>query len=510
MSHARTFRIFISSTFADLVEERNALQRDVWPVLKERCEKAGCRFQAIDLRWGIPDEAGLDQRTARLCFQELKRCQDTSPKPNFVILLGNRYGWRPLPEEIEADEFALLAAKASELKLPGTALLREWYRLDANAVPAAYYLRPRAREGDGDRDFTRSDVWGERVEGPLRELLAACAAASPLSAERRIKYERSLTEREILAGAFNPDIADARSHVFAYFRESDDVETLAEQAERAARYVDFVVPPRGDAQARHRQRELKVRIADALGPDRVRRYRANWNGDALTTNHLRALCDAVRDDLWGVIGAEIATLSVGDSLTAEGNAHRQFAEARGGSSQFRGREGLLDRVSSYLGSEVPRPLAIIGPAGTGKSAVVARAALAARERFPGAVVIERFIGTTPGSGDVRSLLGGVCGELGRAFQNVAPVPVEYRDLAAALRERLGWATEARPIVLFFDALDQLSDADNAKALVWLPRQLPPHARVVVSALEGRPGDPKRCPTRRRCFTSGANPATYSR
>ena len=62
VSHSRTFRLYVSSTFADLVEVQNALQRRVWPELAKLCEKAGFRFQAIDLRWGISEEAGLDQQ----------------------------------------------------------------------------------------------------------------------------------------------------------------------------------------------------------------------------------------------------------------------------------------------------------------------------------------------------------------------------------------------------------------------------------------------------------------
>src|SRR5271154_51242 len=116
MNASRTFRVFVSSTFADLVEERNALQRRVWPELGKLCEKAGFRFQAIDLRWGISEEAGLDQRTSRICLQELERCQATTPRPNFIILLGNRYGWRPLPEEIEVPEFEAIRRKSEELE----------------------------------------------------------------------------------------------------------------------------------------------------------------------------------------------------------------------------------------------------------------------------------------------------------------------------------------------------------------------------------------------------------
>ena len=54
---SRIFRVFVSSTFADLKAERNALQEHVFPKLRRLCERHGCRFQAIDLRWGVSEEA---------------------------------------------------------------------------------------------------------------------------------------------------------------------------------------------------------------------------------------------------------------------------------------------------------------------------------------------------------------------------------------------------------------------------------------------------------------------
>src|SRR5881396_2021389 len=102
---ARTFRIFVSSTFNDLKAERNALQEHVYPMLKELCERHGTRFQAIDLRWGVSEEAAKDQQTINICLTEVDRCKHTSPRPNFIVLLGDRYGWRPPPPQIEATEF---------------------------------------------------------------------------------------------------------------------------------------------------------------------------------------------------------------------------------------------------------------------------------------------------------------------------------------------------------------------------------------------------------------------
>ena len=93
----KTFRVFVSSTFADLKAERDALQRLVFPRLRDLCAQRGARFQAIDLRWGVSEEAALDHRAMAICLEEIKRCQALSPRPNFLILLGERYGWRPLP-----------------------------------------------------------------------------------------------------------------------------------------------------------------------------------------------------------------------------------------------------------------------------------------------------------------------------------------------------------------------------------------------------------------------------
>ena len=170
----RTFRIFVSSTFTDLKEERNALQKYVFPRLRDLCTQHGCRFQAIDLRWGVREEAGLDQQTMKICLDEASRSQRASPRPNFIVLLGDRYGWRPLPAEIPAREF-------DHIRMRTTAgddlhLLDTWYRRDdnaryqrdANARPEAVYcLQPRKQQ---DR-FADFQVWEREVERPLRAIL---------------------------------------------------------------------------------------------------------------------------------------------------------------------------------------------------------------------------------------------------------------------------------------------------------------------------------------------------
>lgn len=480
MSQPRTFRVFVSSTFADLAEERNALQRHVFPELTKICEQAGSRFQAIDLRWGISSEAGLDQRTSRICLQELARCQAASPRPNFIILLGNRYGWRPLPEEIDADEFRSIERKAQELDLADRELLRAWYRLDANAVPPVYHLLRRSREADAD--FTRSDVWSSRVESPLRDVFSACVAATDLPDSRRIKYERSLTEQEILAGALNPEVTDVPEHVFAYFRTNADLERdeLASEVpvERLRTWTDLTPAGEIDTLARQRLGDLKRAIRSRLGESNCREYACRW-----TSDHLGQLCADVLQDLRGVIETEIARFTANDELEGEIQAHREFGMLRGGHDRFHGREDLLARLTTRLGEDgIDRPQILHGPSGTGKSALLARVAQASRSRSAEAVVVERYIGSTPESVDGRSLLYDLCGELRRAFTGDTALPDTYHELVDAFRDWLGEATAEKPVVVILDALDQLSAADDADSLAWLPRRLPAHVSVIVSVL----------------------------
>lgn len=67
MSNAKTFRLFISSTFNDFRFERQVLHEKVFPVIENYCIEKGYTFQPVDLRWGVNNEAQLDQKTLGLC-----------------------------------------------------------------------------------------------------------------------------------------------------------------------------------------------------------------------------------------------------------------------------------------------------------------------------------------------------------------------------------------------------------------------------------------------------------
>lgn len=59
--------VFISSSLMDMQAERNHLVRSVFPRLREQLLPSLFHLEDVDLRWGVPDEAGKDNRTMRIC-----------------------------------------------------------------------------------------------------------------------------------------------------------------------------------------------------------------------------------------------------------------------------------------------------------------------------------------------------------------------------------------------------------------------------------------------------------
>ncbi len=168
------------------------------------------------------------------------------------------------------------------------------------------------------------------------------------------------------------------------------------------------------------------------------------------------------------------------TLDAEGLAHHAFAEER--LTYFVGRGIILEEINAYLNGGDSHILAVLGEGGTGKSALMAKAAERAQQANPNAQLVYRFIGATPGSSDGRSLLESLCKEISRCYgADEIDVPLDFRDLVPEFGKRLGLATKEKPLILFIDLLDQLSAHQDARRLSWLPEKLPEGVSLVVSS-----------------------------
>ena len=84
----RVIRVFVSSTFRDIMRERDLLVKEIFPELRRKCAKRFVTFTEVDLRWGITEAQANEGQVLPLCLAEIER-----RGPYFIGLLGERYGW---------------------------------------------------------------------------------------------------------------------------------------------------------------------------------------------------------------------------------------------------------------------------------------------------------------------------------------------------------------------------------------------------------------------------------
>lgn len=98
MPQSTELRVFISSTFQDLQEEREHLVKKVFPEVRARCRERGITFTEVDLRWGVTEEDVTSGRVIRTCLEEIDRT-----RPYFIGITGDRYGFVPQTSAVQAD-----------------------------------------------------------------------------------------------------------------------------------------------------------------------------------------------------------------------------------------------------------------------------------------------------------------------------------------------------------------------------------------------------------------------
>ena len=372
----KSFRLFVSSTFKDFAQERERLQSDVFPALDAYCAARGYQFHAVDLRWGVNEEAQLDQRTAEICLGEVSAAKGY-PAPNFLVLIGDRYGWVPLPFAVAQDEFeAALAWLEGCGEHDAVRDLRRVYQLDENHVieggltaeagtdTSAYTLRSREDEIAELRDTA---AWAV-VETRLRAALQT--AAEHLHQHRRIlaacyqKYFLSLTEQEIISGLQGyrrDDVRDGAGmptdtdgpHAIAWIREPSASSAAAPE-------------PRLDG--------VKAALRHALPAENIFTAAATKGAnDNLDDAYLDAFAATIRAKLEAAIDRHIAEVELEQSgpdaeLRAERAAHRAFAVER---RNIVGRESNISAIARYIAGSSMHPLVVYGRSGSGKSALLA-------------------------------------------------------------------------------------------------------------------------------------------
>jgi hypothetical protein len=191
---------------------------DCMPFLKEAARNRGLDIVFSEMRFGIRDTASSANLTSEICMRELKRCLGESSGISYLLIAGDKYGFRPPPRTILKDEFEDLCSRLPE----ATALLvKSYYNLDSNALssdgsePEPEYVM--INQSD------RSGFWTyfEALQRGLRDAAHALWSREIVERELKrpdsmhpcVKYFVSVTHEEVRRGLFENNALEGTVYV---------------------------------------------------------------------------------------------------------------------------------------------------------------------------------------------------------------------------------------------------------------------------------------------------------
>lgn len=371
MQKQRAVRIFISSTFNDMMDEREHLMKVVFPELRRRCKARLVEITEVDLRWGIPETR--EDQVIEICLQEIDKS-----RPYFVGILGGRYGWIPGNEEYEKHGNVL-----------------------------------------------ESFPW---ITGDLQQGL-------------------SITEMEIQYGVLRN--RKMKGKAFFYLRDN------APQNNE-------------DESSQQKLKRLKEEIrAQQLFP--VRDY-----------NQPEQLGSFILEDLWQQIERDFPLSGIPDphqqeqlAFDAVAGLHLRF---------FHDPQNVLGQISDAF--EKGNKVLVQADKGSGKSALLS--AFAQQNRASGTLLY--FCGATSASLTLAGMVQWIATELKRRYQLEYNIPSRVENPHDLLSAFLHAVPQQEDLLLMIDGIEQLQCDANNQRLQWVPGNLPPNVKLLLSsasALQGK-------------------------
>ncbi|XP_075786717.1 NACHT and WD repeat domain-containing protein 2 [Pelodiscus sinensis] len=513
----RSVRVFISANPEDTVAERNTLREHVCPKLREFCrENYGLELQVIDLYWGVETEEWESPELQKTRMKLLEDCLKTSAGPCFVGLLGEKYGTIRIPGEVESSEFEMILDAAVEAKLE-TRILEEWYCRDENAVPPAYYLRQKSEMLKNNHNTMESssnsmneNKWkdiSDEIKKIFKTAVKLLHEKGKMKHSQAKRYLSSAVEDE-LDFALGKQTPAFLKKCVCYIRKIANIERFVKIPEMG-RYMD-VIHMGGKVLRDPEAHEKLIKLRDEFIPtivaaSNLRVYTSVTHCDMklgysqeVENHYIEGLGKQFYEDMVDIIQATVQQNfdTETDLLYDEVLQHSSLCKTY--SSFYEYRCEALNIVHKYiLNSKTGHinPLIIYGGPCTGKTLLLAEVAKKAytwlqEEMGPESdpVVVIRFLGSTEMSTDLKNLLQSICEQLAINYRClVQSYPKKIHDLRDLFINLLNESSFHRPLVIIFDALEQLSDIDDARKLWWLPVHLPRSVRIIMSTLPSKHG-----------------------
>ncbi|XKL66768.1 hypothetical protein PGB90_010188 [Kerria lacca] len=492
---SKIVRIFTSSTFTDTTMERNTLMAQCYPKLKDFCrEKHGLEFQVVDMRWGVRDEATDDHMTTELCMKEIENCQRLSMGPNFVVFLGQKYGYRPIPTYIISSELQMLRDNLAENGID-ISLLDTWYRKDTNAVPPVSVLQPISSilinfNNKRVPKLQQHDqaVWWDtlaKMQKLLRKAALNLFNDGKIDHETMHNYFMSVTEREVINGILN--VSNTKNHCLAYVRYVNNINL--QNVKKASLFLD-IVNRQIDAEASKLLTNLRdERLTAKIESTNYQRYTVEWIGrEGLDPETHQEYLQHFITHFYKNITKLVDRAMRKEDSSAQGQIVTEILQHLHACTNsvrvFYGREKSLSRIEQYMMNDCDKPLVLYGEGGCGKTSLLAKSAALTVIQWLTDVkplCIIRFLGTTPDSSALTPALISICHQI--SYNYMLPfedIPDDLVPLTAYFKHLLSSGTKEQPLIVFLDSVDQLTGTQDANKVSWLPTRLPPNCKLIVS------------------------------
>jgi WD40 repeat protein len=308
--------------------------------------------------------------------------------------------------------------------------------------------------------------------------------------------DRSITAAEIHYAVL--DRQKTPKYSFFYFRDSLATANMVES--EPGEYWD----PSNSENERKLTILKQTIVAAKLN---LRTYSPRWDPNRRRLVNLDAFGDYVYSDLLGSVHEEFGSTNEQqvDEFSERRAAMEAFIAQRTENFVVGSRAPILDRLHTFItersrhahqklstwqrlvgrrrlppADDTNGVFCIVGAAGSGKSALLARLVRDFSESS--LLVVTHFIGASPGSTDIHRTLRHLCHDL--STLNVDDLPDDHDLLVAKFAQVLENAAASRSVVIVLDALDQLEAAYDAFSTRWLPDALPRGVCVIMSTLPG--------------------------
>jgi len=411
-------RVLFISTFIDFVKEREIFEEVIFPYIKKYAIKEGINIEYIVPGYGISETFYLKQSFIE---DHIKSIKNTIQKyQTFSIsLLGQRYGWIPLPYQIDKLLFEdILYHNDIEKR----SLLLEWYMLDSNTIPNSYTLKPRVNQ------TINPDIWTP-IEDKLREAINYNAMSNPSG----IKLLSS-TNFEVNAISKYQNIHNRLC------------------------IIKDIVEPEGATQVFFKN-ECLNKFKHLL------RLKCNNIDDV---NYYETYTENTISYLKEWVHYLHKTKKVLTPLEKELLEQSKFMLYK--LINFFGREEELEMILKYIESTNIQPFLITGEAASGKSSLLAKSItrVEAKKSFK---LIYRFIDGSTYSSFLEDMLLSIFEELHidiKIKSKEENIEEFYHRISIALKNI------SEDVIIFLDSIDKL---DN---LMWLPISLPTNLKIIIS------------------------------